>query len=66
MTLQAPPNRLNSHGKIRQVGVEIEFAGLPPRDTAMIVRELFGGELNVVSPIGYWLKIPVGANLISS
>jgi hypothetical protein len=50
MTLQAPPNRLNSHGNIRQVGVEIEFAGLPPRDTAMIVRELFGGELNVVSP----------------
>lgn len=50
MTLQAPPNRLNSHGKNRHVGVEIEFAGLPPSDTALIVRDLFGGELNVVSP----------------
>ncbi|RUR34244.1 amidoligase family protein [Vreelandella nanhaiensis] len=50
MTLQAPPNRFNSDGKLRHVGVEIEFAGLPPRDTAQVVRELFGGELNVVSP----------------
>ncbi|TVP48917.1 MAG: amidoligase enzyme [Halomonas sp.] len=50
MTLQAPPNRLNSHGNPRRVGVEIEFAGLPPHDTALIVRDLFGGELNVVSP----------------
>ncbi|WP_417422242.1 amidoligase family protein [Halomonas sp.] len=50
MTLQAPPNRLNSDGKIRHIGVEIEFAGLPPRDTALVVRDLFGGELNVVSP----------------
>lgn len=50
MTLQAPPNQLNSDGKIRHVGVEIEFAGLPPRDTAFVVRDLFGGELNVVSP----------------
>lgn len=50
MTLQAPPNRFNSYGKTRRVGVEIEFAGLPPRDTAELVRELFGGELNVVSP----------------
>ncbi|MBZ5488205.1 amidoligase family protein [Halomonas aquamarina] len=50
MTLQAPPNRFNSDGKIRHVGVEIEFAGLPPRDTAQVVRDLFGGELNVVSP----------------
>ena len=50
MTLQAPPNRLNSDEKIRHVGVEVEFAGLPPRETALIVRDLFGGELNVVSP----------------
>ncbi len=50
MTLQAPPKRTNSDGKTRRVGVEIEFAGLPPHDTAELVRELFGGELNVVSP----------------
>ncbi|NDL71178.1 amidoligase family protein [Vreelandella alkaliphila] len=50
MTLQAPPTRTNSDGKTRRVGVEIEFAGFPPRDTAELVRHLFGGELNVVSP----------------
>ncbi|WP_346797224.1 amidoligase family protein [Halomonas sp. Bachu 37] len=50
MTLQAPPNPFNYEGHRRRVGVEIEFAGLPPRDTALLVRELFGGELNVVSP----------------
>ncbi|MFN2409820.1 MAG: amidoligase family protein [Halomonas sp.] len=50
MTLEAPPNGWNSKGETRQIGVEIEFAGLPPRDTALIVCELFGGELNVVSP----------------
>ncbi|WP_447928268.1 MULTISPECIES: amidoligase family protein [unclassified Vreelandella] len=50
MTLQAPPHRLNHHGQTRRVGVEIEFAGLPPHDTAQLVSELFGGELNVVSP----------------
>ncbi|MGP9677868.1 amidoligase family protein [Halomonas sp. AOP27-A1-41] len=50
MTLQAPPNRLNSDGKVRRVGIEIEFAGLPPHDTALVVRDLFKGELNVVSP----------------
>lgn len=50
MTLQAPPAPHNANGKPRRVGVEIEFAGLPPKDTALIVRKLFGGELNVVSP----------------
>lgn len=50
MTLQAPPAPRNAQGHIRRVGVEVEFAGLPPRDTARIVRELFGGELNVASP----------------
>ncbi|WP_445010451.1 amidoligase family protein [Vreelandella stevensii] len=50
MTLQAPPQRLNPDGQTRRVGVEIEFAGLPPRETAEVVQALFGGELNVVSP----------------
>jgi hypothetical protein len=31
------------------VGVEIEFAGLPPRDTTALVQELFGGEVVTVS-----------------
>lgn len=50
MTLQAPPNHVNRNGHVRRIGVEIEFAGLLPRDTAELVRHLFGGELNVVSP----------------
>ncbi len=43
MTLQAPPKRDNKDGQRRRVGVEIEFAGLPPRETAELVRMLFGG-----------------------
>lgn len=50
MTLQAPPHRFNNSGKTRCVGVEVEFAGLPPHATATLVRDLFGGEINVVSP----------------
>ncbi len=50
MLPQAPPAPRNARGQIRRVGVEIEFAGLPPADTAHLVRELFGGELNAVSP----------------
>ncbi|MFO8045075.1 MAG: amidoligase family protein [Halomonas sp.] len=49
MTPLSPPEPRNPDGKTRRVGVEIEFAGLPPRDTAELVRDLFGGELVVVS-----------------
>ncbi len=49
MTPLPPPEPRNPDGEIRRVGVEIEFAGLPPRDTAELVRDLFGGELVVVS-----------------
>ncbi|GAA0623853.1 amidoligase family protein [Halomonas beimenensis] len=50
MTPQAPPMPRNAEGRPRRVGVEIEFAGLPPRDTARLVCELFGGEVEVLSP----------------
>ncbi|WP_075881557.1 amidoligase family protein [Vreelandella massiliensis] len=50
MALKTPPAKANTDGRIRRVGVEIEFAGLPPRDTAQLVNDVFGGELNVVSP----------------
>lgn len=49
MTPLSPPEPRNSSGEIRRVGVEIEFAGLPPRDTTALVQELFGGELITVS-----------------
>ncbi|MBB3143121.1 amidoligase family protein [Halomonas organivorans] len=50
MTPQPPPVPDNAQGRPRRVGVEIEFAGLPPRDTACLVQELFGGEVEVLSP----------------
>lgn len=50
MALHPPPTKTNADGQCRRVGVEIEFAGLPPRDTAQIVRDTFEGELDVVSP----------------
>lgn len=50
MTLQAPPQRLNHDGQTRCVGVEIEFAGLPARQTAQRVAELFDGEVERVNP----------------
>lgn len=50
MTPQSPPEPRNADGKTRRVGVEIEFAGLPPRKTAELVGELFGGTIEVLSP----------------
>lgn len=66
MTLQAPPKRVNKDGQTRCVGVEIEFAGLPPRETAELVRTLFGGSLTWSALIGYRWKAHVGESLALS
>ncbi|WP_445156969.1 amidoligase family protein [Halomonas sp. E14] len=50
MLPQTPPEPLNPQGNPRRVGVEIEFAGLPPVQTAELVRRLFGGTLCPLSP----------------
>ncbi|MBB3189981.1 amidoligase family protein [Halomonas cerina] len=50
MTPQSPPEPRTPDGRQRRVGVEIEFAGLPPRETACLVRDLFDGEIEVLSP----------------
>ncbi|MCE8016049.1 amidoligase family protein [Halomonas sp. MCCC 1A17488] len=50
MLPQSPPEPLNVQGRTRRVGAEIEFAGLPPQQTGELVRNLFGGELKLVSP----------------
>ncbi|QOR38143.1 amidoligase family protein [Billgrantia diversa] len=50
MLPQSPPEHLNVQGRTRRVGVEIEFAGLPPQQTGELVRNLFGGKLKLVSP----------------
>ena len=49
MTPQPPPTPRNADGRTRRVGVEIEFAGIPPQDTAELVQSLFGGELDAIS-----------------
>lgn len=38
-----PPEPDRPDGRRRRVGVEIEFAGLPPGDAARLVRYIFGG-----------------------
>ncbi|MCG6659354.1 amidoligase family protein [Halomonas campisalis] len=50
MLPQSPPETLNFQGEPRHVGVEIEFAGLPPQATSELVRELFGGDIELISP----------------
>lgn len=53
MLPQSPPEPLNVQGRTRRVGVEIEFAGLPPQQTGELVCDLFGGELQPISPHRY-------------
>lgn len=50
MSPQSPPETLNFQGKIRCVGVEIEFAGLPPWQTAELICNGFGGTIHEISP----------------
>ncbi|ALM53219.1 amidoligase family protein [Halomonas huangheensis] len=46
---QPPPETLNPEGQPRKVGVELEFAGLLPLDTARLAQSLFGGRLEHLS-----------------
>ncbi|WP_027967870.1 amidoligase family protein [Halomonas halocynthiae] len=55
MTTQSPPTERNATGDYRRVGVEIEFAGLPPRTTAELIHRLFGGQLEASSPHRLWV-----------
>jgi len=45
-----PPFAENWQGAPRQIGVEIEFATVSPRQAAECVREIFGGEVTVLTP----------------
>ena len=40
-----PPVMTNHDGKPRKMGVEIEFAGVPPQQVLTIIQSLYGGEL---------------------
>lgn len=50
MEPQPPPIGYTPTGEIRRVGVELEFAGIPPHHAAGLVTRLFGGHVHVVSP----------------
>ncbi|PAU76901.1 amidoligase family protein [Halomonas salipaludis] len=50
MDVRPPPTPRTAEGKVRRVGVEIEFAGITPANAAQLVCELFGGQVVVVSP----------------
>ncbi len=49
-TPAAPPFPKNWEGQPRQVGVEIEFATVSPRQAAACVQEIFGGRIEVRTP----------------
>lgn len=47
---EMPPETRNAEGEERRVGFELEFAGLPLKDAAAAVREVFGGDLEEEGP----------------
>lgn len=44
--LRLPPRLFNDQGKIRSVGVELEFAAISVRESAEKVQSLFGGSIH--------------------
>jgi len=54
VTLPVVPKRRN--GRFRKIGVEIEFTGLSIARAAKVVRELFGGTVEVMSDYEYVVK----------
>jgi hypothetical protein len=48
--MMLPPCLVNDEGSMRRVGVEIEFGGIACDRAAELVRELFGGSVDVVDP----------------
>tara|TARA_R110000787_G_scaffold8895_44_gene30733 strand:+ start:732 stop:1709 length:978 start_codon:yes stop_codon:yes gene_type:complete len=47
---RAPPRARNIDGDPRHIGVEIEYAGLSAKDSAVILCDLFGGEIETKNP----------------
>jgi len=50
MKPQAPPIPRTTQGQLRRVGVEIEFAALPPAAAAELVQGRFGGDIRQLNP----------------
>ncbi|HLW28969.1 MAG TPA: amidoligase family protein [Kiloniellales bacterium] len=51
-----PPLTRNADGEVRNVGVEIEFAGLDALQAASCVRQLFGGRLVEHDPYSFTVE----------
>jgi hypothetical protein len=49
-SFQLPPQTLNARGRLRRAGFEFEFAGLTLDASADVVRGVFGGVVENVSP----------------
>ena len=45
MSLLVPPLKYNLKGELRRVGIELEFAALSARQSAVLVRKHFGGQI---------------------
>ncbi len=45
MPYQLPPTKNSADGKLRQVGLELEFAGIEPQKAAEIIQSLYGGTI---------------------
>jgi hypothetical protein len=55
-TYRTPPRSHTEEGKLRRVGVEIEFAGLPVEKAVEIVQDLYGGEHEAKSRFEHTVK----------
>ena len=51
-----PPTIHTAQGHIRQVGVEIEFAGISPDTVAQCIKALYGGDIHMLTQLEYLIK----------
>jgi len=56
-----PPLLLNSQGKERSVGYEIEFSGLKIETIVAIIKNIYGGEEQIITPYKRKVLTPLGA-----
>ena len=56
MEFDRPPVLTNAHGRIRTVGVELEFAGLTAEATAKALSSAFGGGISQKDPHAFSVK----------
>lgn len=55
-TDKLPPLIENEQGQVRQMGIEIEFVGLPPEKVCYLLKDLFGGDVERANDCEFYLK----------